>query len=66
MKLERDIYFIVTKGRPTKFHMGDGNMEGDYEDAEMYLKKSVAENVLSTFDEPQDFEIISGTMKVEI
>ena len=65
MKLEKEVYFIITKSRPIRFHMGDGNMEGEFEDAEIYLSKEEAENELSEFDEPENFETLKGMIEAE-
>lgn len=39
------------------YHSGDGNMSDRLQDAEFYATEKLAENELSKFDEPGEFEI---------
>ena len=66
MLLVREVYFIMTKERPIEFHMGNGNMGCDFTDAEQYITKEQAEKELSEFDEPENYEILKGSVSTEI
>ena len=41
----------------SSYHSGDGNMSDRLQDAEFYANEKLAERMLSTFDEPDEFEI---------
>lgn len=66
MRVERTVYFIVSKENPIEFHVGDGSMSEDFADAAQYNFKDVAEQELSYFDEPEKFTIIDGTVGINI
>ena len=46
--------------------MGNGNMGCDFTDAEQYITKEQAEKELSEFDEPENYEILKGSVSTEI
>lgn len=51
-----EVYIIQTIDEE-EYHSGDGNMSDRLQDAEFYADDKLAERVLSTFDEPDEFEI---------
>lgn len=66
MRIERTVYFIITKKRPIEFHAGDGEMTDEFADAEVYKFLDEAQNELNEFDEPNKFVIIQGTLGCEV
>ena len=66
MRIEKTVYYIVTKDRPIEFHAGNGQMRDNFADAEAYQYMDEAEEELETFDEPEKFEIIKGTVGIEV
>jgi hypothetical protein len=54
--LNIEVYIIQTIDEE-EYHSGGGNMSDRLQDAEFYADEKLAERMLSTFDEPDEFEI---------
>ena len=67
MRIERTIYFIITKNRPIEFYAGDGEFTENFGEGVLYFDfLDEAEDELNDFDEPEKYEIISGTVGVDV
>ena len=49
--------YVIQSLEDDSYHSGDGNMSDRLIDAEFYADDKLAKNVLSTFDEPDEFKI---------
>ena len=49
--------YVIQMLEDSSYHSGDGNMSDRLQDAEFYANEKLAERMLSTFDEPDEFEI---------
>lgn len=49
--------YVIQMLEDGSYHSGDGNMSDRLQDAEFYADEKLAERMLSTFDEPDEFEI---------
>lgn len=66
MILTKPVYFIMWKERPIQF-LTDGHTPTDYfEDAAPYGSKKEADFIVSTLDEPDQFDVIEGKFEVNI
>lgn len=66
MIIERPVYYIIWKERPIQF-MTEDNSPTDYlRDACMYDSQKEAEDVIKTYDDPDEFEVIDGQIVVQI
>lgn len=49
--------YVIQSLEDDSYHSGDGNMSNRLQDAEFYADEKLAKRMLSTFDEPDEFEI---------
>ena len=49
--------YVIQMLEDGSYHSGDGNMSDRLQDAEFYATEKLAQNELSKFDEPEEFEI---------
>lgn len=66
MRVCMDIYFIRTKKSPVEVHCGSGNMSEDITDIKWYDFEDDAMEELKKFDEPDEFCIGKGEVRIEI
>ena len=66
MRIERTVYFIVTKNRPIEFYAGDGEFTENFREGVYFEFPDEAEDELNDFDESEKYEIISGNVGVDV
>lgn len=55
-KMNLEVY-VIQSLEDDLYHSGDGNLSDRLQDAEFYADEKLAKKMLSTFDEPDEFEI---------
>jgi hypothetical protein len=66
VKITKDIYYIATVKRPVRFINKNAEEVDILGEANIFFCKDEAEYVKSTFDEPEEFEIVEGQIIVDI
>ena len=66
MKITKDIYYIATVKRPVRFFNKNAEEVDNLDEANIFFCKNEAEYEKSTFDEPEDVEIVEGQIVVDI
>lgn len=66
MRVEKTIYFIVSKKRPIEFYAGDGEFTENFGEGVYFDFPDEAEDELNDFDEPEKYEILRGTIGVDV
>ena len=65
MRVNCGKYAIMNKNFPVMFDDGKGNLMDYIEDAYFYFSKDIAENQLSTFDNPDGFQVVKVNVTYE-
>jgi len=66
MKIRFNKYTLITKERPMEFIDGDCNTTDRIEEAMLNDSEIIANDVLKTFDNPEEFEILPVNITYEL
>ena len=66
MIIERPVYYIIWKERPIQFMNEDDKPTDYFDEAYQYSSRKEALEVIKMYDKPDDFEVVSGQIVVQI
>lgn len=66
MIIERPVYYIIWKERPIQFMNEDYKPTDYFDEACQYSSRKEALEVIKMYDKPDDFEVVSGQIVVQI
>ena len=65
IKVKLDTYIIASINRPILFGTESGELTDEFREAMQFTTKKLAEEELSKYDEPENYEIIKGTLEFD-